>query len=188
MKKNISMVQNSHLCHCSCKSLSQWNTVFLPCAYVSHLFLSFLPSAFLSICVEKEKESKVHCQCKGFNMARQQSYSFLLMNQKHAGASWVSYRDFDLDCSPSIVAVRQGGFILGERDNITSPVSVIHWHTGSSLIFREWKNKMKSGDKKSCMTQCWDWIFSGVEVFFAAFLQTTHLNPAGASPSRLLRD
>lgn len=60
-----------------------------------------------------------------------------------------SHRDFDLDCSPIVVAVmRQGWFILEGWDNITSPVSKIHWRAGNPVSFSEWENKVKSGDDK----------------------------------------
>lgn len=138
------MVQKSHLCHCSCKFISQWNTVFLPCAYVSPTFLSF-SSAFPSICVEKEEESKVHCQCKGFDMARQQFYSFWIRSMQVPPGF---HRDLDRDCSPNVVAVRWGWYILG-WDNIVSPVSIIHRHIESPVSFsRKWKNKIKSGENK----------------------------------------
>lgn len=72
----------------------------------------------------------MHRQCKGFDMARQQSYSLSIRSMQVPPGS---HRDFDLDCSPIVVAVRQGWFILGDLPCEQNPPT--YWK--SSLIFRE---------------------------------------------------
>lgn len=63
--------------------------------------------------------------------------TFLLMNQKHAGASWVSQglRLWSYRLSPNIVAVR-GGKLFWEMIS-PPPVSVIPQHIGNPFSFKE---------------------------------------------------
>lgn len=135
-------------------------------------------SAFLSACVEKEEESKVHCQCKGSDVARQQSYSLWIRSMQVPPGS---RRDLDLDCSPNVVALDRDGLFWGMRQ-CCLPCErnpQIYWK--SSFIFGKRKIKIKSGDNKHHMIHCWEWTFSGEEVFFTASLQITHLHRAASS-------
>lgn len=120
--KNISLVQNSHLCHWSCKFLSQWNTVTALCICPSSFSLRRPSPPSLCLPVHVKKKRRVKCIANA-TASVQPDLSRAHRKRTSTRVLLSSHRDF-----PSGLQWRNRRRLLCERNPPT------HWT--SSVIFK----------------------------------------------------
>lgn len=96
-----------HTCATDLINFSPNETMCFCLVHVSLLFFSIPLSTFLSMCVEKEEERKVHRQCKGSDTAGLRSSSLPRSAQVHLTGLWTGLEPDCCGCRTGMVYLNE---------------------------------------------------------------------------------